>query len=118
MNAPAPPRTCRTGVQLAVFRLVQEALTNTMKHAGPRASAAVRLQASPGEVRVDVEDDGTGGTAEPGAAGGGLTGMRERISASGGELDCGPREPQGWRVTARLHPGTRRPHHDHCAAGR
>ena len=93
-----------TGVQLAVFRLVQEALTNTMKHAGPRASAAVRLQVSPGEVRVDVEDDGTGGTAEPGAAGGGLTGMRERIKAFGGELDCGPRDPRGWRVTARLHP--------------
>ncbi len=95
-----------TGVQLAVFRLVQEALTNTMKHAGPRASAAVRLQVSPGEVRVDVEDDGTGGTAEPGAAGGGLTGMRERIKAFGGELDCGPRDPRGWRVTARLHPDT------------
>ena len=93
-----------TGVQLAVFRLVQEALTNTMKHAGPRASAAVRLQVSAGEVRVDVEDDGTGGTAEPGAAGGGLTGMRERIKAFGGELDCGPRDPRGWRVTARLHP--------------
>jgi signal transduction histidine kinase len=93
-----------TGVQLAVFRLVQEALTNTMKHAGPRASAAVRLKVSPGEVRVDVEDDGTGGTAEPGAAGGGLTGMRERIRAFGGELDCGPRDPRGWRVTARIHP--------------
>jgi signal transduction histidine kinase len=92
------------GVQLAVFRLVQEALTNTMKHAGPRASAAVRLQVSAGEVRVDVEDDGTGGSAGPGAAGGGMTGMRERIKAFGGELDCGPRDPRGWRVTARLHP--------------
>jgi signal transduction histidine kinase len=94
-----------TGVQLAVFRLVQEALTNTMKHAGPRASAAVRLQMSPGEVRVDVEDDGTGGTVALGAAGGGLTGMRERIKAFGGELDCGPRDPQGWRVSARIRPG-------------
>jgi signal transduction histidine kinase len=94
------------GVQLAVFRLVQEALTNTMKHAGPGASAAVWLRLTPAEVRVDVEDDGAGGTAEPGAAGGGLTGMRERISASGGELDFGPRQPQGWRVTARLRLGT------------
>ncbi len=93
------------GIQLAVFRLVQEALTNTMKHAGPRASAAVRLQLTPAEIRVDVEDDGTGGIAEPGA-GGGLTGMRERIGASGGELDFGPRHPRGWRVTARLHLGT------------
>jgi signal transduction histidine kinase len=94
-----------SGVQLAVFRLVQEALTNTMKHAGPRASAAVRLQVSAGEVAVDVEDDGTGGTAAVGAAGGGLTGMRERIKAFGGELDCGPRDPQGWRVSARIRPG-------------
>jgi signal transduction histidine kinase len=90
------------GIQLAVFRLVQEALTNTMKHAGPRVSAAVRLQVTPAEVRVDVVDDGTGGSAEPSAVGGGLTGMRERISAFGGELDCGPRDPRGWRVTARL----------------
>ncbi len=93
------------GIQLAVFRLVQEALTNTMKHAGPRANAAVRLQLNPAEVRVEVEDDGTGGIAEPGA-GGGLTGMRERISASGGELDFGPRHPRGWRVSARLRTGT------------
>jgi len=91
-------------IQLAVFRLVQEALTNTMKHAGPGASAAVRLQFTPAEVRVDVEDDGAGRGASPGAAGGGLTGMRERIGAFGGELDFGPRRPRGWRVTARLHP--------------
>ena len=95
--ADAPP-----GIQLAVFRLVQEALTNTMKHAGPGVSAAVRLQLTPAEVRVEVEDDGTGGTGEPRAPGGGLTGMRERVSAFGGELDCGPRQPRGWRVTARL----------------
>jgi signal transduction histidine kinase len=94
-----------TGVQLAVFRLVQEALTNTMKHAGPRASAAVRLQVSSGEVSVDIEDDGAGGMTSVGAAGGGLTGMRERIRAFGGDLDCGPRDPQGWRVSARIRPG-------------
>jgi signal transduction histidine kinase len=90
------------GLQLAVFRLVQEALTNTMKHAGPGVSAAVRLQLTPAEVQVEVEDDGTGGTGEPGVPGGGLTGMRERVSAFGGELDCGPRLPRGWRVAARL----------------
>ena len=91
------------GIQLAVFRLVQEALTNTMKHAGPGVSAAVRLQLTPVEVRVEVEDDGAGSGAGPRGAGGGLTGMRERISAFGGELDCGPRQPRGWRVAARLH---------------
>lgn len=90
------------GIQLAVFRLVQEALTNTMKHAGPGASAAVRLQLTDAEVRVEVEDDGSGGAGPARAPGGGLTGMRERVSAFGGELDCGPRHPRGWRVTARL----------------
>ena len=89
-------------IQLAVFRLVQEALTNTMKHAGPGATAAVRLQLTPAEVCVNVEDDGAG-RAGPGAAGGGLTGMRERISAFGGDLDFGPRHPRGWRVAARLY---------------
>jgi len=94
------------GLQLAVFRLIQEALTNTMKHGGPGASAAVRLQLTPAEVRVEVEDDGTGGTGAARAPGGGLTGMGERVSAFGGELTCGPRHPRGWRVTARLDPDT------------
>jgi signal transduction histidine kinase len=97
VSADPPP-----GVQLAVFRLVQEALTNTMKHAGPGASAAVRLEFGGGEVRVEVEDDGLGSAAGPQAPGGGLTGMRERVGAFGGELDCGQREPRGWRVAARL----------------
>ena len=77
-----------------------------MKHAGPDASAAVRLQLEPGEVRVEVEDDGIGGAGEPRGSGGGLPGMAERVSAFGGELTCGPRHPRGWRVTARLDPGT------------
>ncbi len=89
-------------IQLAVFRLIQEALTNTMKHGGPGATAAVRLQFAPAEVRVDVEDNGVGSGAESGTCGGGLTGMRERISAFGGDLDFGPRDPRGWRVSARL----------------
>jgi signal transduction histidine kinase len=93
------------GVQLVIFRLVQEALTNTMKHAGPGASAAVRLDLTPGEVQVEVDDDGAGGTGVPGAPGGGLTGMQQRIGAFGGQLTCGPRQPCGWRVTARLDPG-------------
>ena len=101
-----PPADTPPGVQLVVFRLVQEALTNTMKHAGPGASAAVRLRLEPGEVRVEVEDDGVGSAGVPRAPGGGLTGMRERVSAFGGELTCGPRQPRGWRVTARLDPGT------------
>ena len=97
-----PPGDTPPGVQLVVFRLVQEALTNTMKHAGPGASAAVRLQLAPGEVRVEVEDDGGGSVGIPCIPGGGMTGMAERVSAYGGELTCGPCQPRGWRVTARL----------------
>ncbi len=97
-TSPDPP----PAIQLAVFRLVQEALTNTMKHAGPGATAAVRLRLTVAGIHVDVEDDGAGPGGGPGAAGGGLTGMRERISAFGGELDFGPRDTRGWRVTARL----------------
>jgi len=100
-----PPGETTPGVQLAVFRLVQEALTNTMKHAGPGASAAVRLRLEPGEVRVEVEDDGVGTAGVPRAPGGGLTGMSERVGAFGGELTCGPRQPRGWRVTARFDSG-------------
>ena len=74
-----------------------------MKHAGPGANAAVRLQFGTDEVRVEVEDDGLGSDGKPRAPGGGLTGMRDRVGAFGGELDCGPRQPRGWRVTARLH---------------
>jgi signal transduction histidine kinase len=99
-----PPGDTPPGVQLVIFRLVQEALTNTMKHAGPGASASVRLQLTPGEVHVEVEDDGVGSAGVPGAPGGGLTGMQQRVGAFGGELTCGPRQPCGWRVTARLDP--------------
>jgi signal transduction histidine kinase len=97
-----PPGDTSPGVQLVVFRLVQEALTNTMKHAGPGASAAVRLQLGPGELRVEVEDDGAGKAGAPCTPGGGMTGMAERVSAYGGELTCGACQPRGWRVTARL----------------
>ncbi len=100
-----PPGDTPPGVQLVIFRIVQEALTNTMKHAGPGANAAVRLQLTPGEVHVEVEDDGVGSAGVPGAPGGGLTGMRQRVGAFGGELTCGPRQPRGWRVTACLDPG-------------
>jgi signal transduction histidine kinase len=91
------------GVQLAVYRLVQEALTNTLKHGGAGARASVRLSFVPGELRVDVNDDGAG-SAAPAAAGvgGGLPGMRERVRAYGGDVQAGPRQPAGWAVSARL----------------
>jgi signal transduction histidine kinase len=98
------------GVQLTVYRLVQEALTNTLKHGGAGARATVRLQFQPGELLVDIDDDGAGlptaprpaSGAAPATAGGGLVGMRERARAYGGDVQAGPRAPGGWQVSARL----------------
>jgi signal transduction histidine kinase len=91
-------------VQLTVYRLVQEALTNTLKHGGAGARAGVRLDFAPGELRVDIDDDGVGAAAPATqAAGSGLAGMRERVHAYGGDVQAGPRQPAGWKVSARLH---------------
>jgi len=90
------------GVQLTVYRLVQEALTNTLKHGGTGARACVRVQFQPGELRVDIDDDGAGATA-PAGMGSGLVGMRERVHAYGGDVQAGPRQPGGWKVSAQLH---------------
>jgi signal transduction histidine kinase len=94
------------GAGLAVYRIVQEALTNTLKHAGPRASAQVRLRYTVAGVDVEVTDDGAGRPARlaPGTAAGGhgLAGMIERAASYGGEVQAGPCPPTGWRVRARL----------------
>jgi signal transduction histidine kinase len=91
------------GLQLTVYRLVQEALTNALKHAGPGARAAVRLRFLPGELHLEVDDDGTGGNGTGGTgSGSGLLGMTERARAYGGDVLAGPREPHGWRVSAHL----------------
>jgi signal transduction histidine kinase len=92
------------GVQLTVYRLVQEALTNTLKHGGAGARASVRLRYLPGELLVDIDDDGAGAITAPATAGvgSGLLGMRERVHAYGGDVQAGPRQPGGWQVSARL----------------
>ncbi|GLI28741.1 two-component sensor histidine kinase [Agromyces rhizosphaerae] len=87
------------GRGLAVYRVVQEALTNVRRHANAR-SAAVVVTATPDAVTVTVTDDG-GGHAASGAAGHGLFGMRERVAIYGGELEAGPQEG-GWHVRAEL----------------
>jgi signal transduction histidine kinase len=94
------------GAGLAVYRIVQEALTNTLKHAGPRASAQVRLRYTAAGVDVEVSDDGAGRPARSAAGtvtdGHGLAGMIERATSYGGEVEAGPRPGTGWRVRARL----------------
>jgi signal transduction histidine kinase len=97
------PAELSAAAQLAVYRLVQEALTNTLKHGGEGASAVVSLSYLPGGLRVDIEDDGAGARApRPETAGRGLAGMRQRVQAFGGEVQAGPRSPAGWRVSASL----------------
>ncbi|UZJ24148.1 sensor histidine kinase [Rhodococcus antarcticus] len=92
------------GLQLTAYRVVQEALTNSLKHAGAGASATVRLRHTPDELAVEVSDDGAGRRGAPVGSGRGLVGMRERVAAFGGEVEAGPRPGGGWVVTARLRP--------------
>jgi signal transduction histidine kinase len=89
------------GLQLAAYRIVQEALTNTLKHAGPGAQAHVALEWGADRLTVDVRDTGaetTGLVAE----GGGLRGMRERAAVYDGAVQAGPRPGGGWRVHTEL----------------
>ncbi|GAA0573656.1 sensor histidine kinase [Paractinoplanes ferrugineus] len=87
------------GMALAVYRIVQESLTNTLKHAGPATAATVRVAYGPDRIEVDVTDTGAGvPRVVPG--GHGLVGMRERVSLYGGAFDAGPRLGGGWRVRA------------------
>ena len=100
------PRPLDAGVELSAFRIVQEALTNTLKHA-PDARAAVTIRYLPDALEVEVVDDGgsgrstNGALAHPGDAGHGLIGMRERVAVFGGTLEAG-RLGAGFRVAARL----------------
>jgi signal transduction histidine kinase len=90
------------GVELTAYRLVQEALTNTRRHADA-AHACVRLAYAPGELRVEVTDDGRG--PDGGRPGHGLIGMRERTALYGGRLETGPAPGGGFRVAAVLPTG-------------
>jgi signal transduction histidine kinase len=94
------PRPLPASVDLAVYRILQEALTNVARHAHP-ATATVRLTYANDDVTLEVEDDGAGNGAPP-AAGNGIAGMRERVAALGGDFSAGPRGDSGFRVAARL----------------
>jgi signal transduction histidine kinase len=88
---------------LTVYRIVQEALTNAVRHDGAGAAVAVAVRCGSGVVDVEVVDDGHGTPAEgPPGAGTGLIGMRERVEVFGGDLVAGPAAGGGWRVAARL----------------
>jgi signal transduction histidine kinase len=104
LHASDVPQGLPPGVDLTAFRVIQEALTNVIKHAGkPRTSVSIDYRC--GDLVVEVADAGqqapTAGPAVPGA-GRGLLGLRERTALYGGELEAGPRPRGGWLLRARL----------------
>ena len=98
-------RALPASAALSVYRIVQEALTNSLRHAGP-ARARVILRYLPDALEVQVSDNGSGGSAAPADhSGHGLIGMRERVALFGGELTAGPRPEGGYAVVARIPTG-------------
>lgn len=98
-------RRLGSALELSAYRIVQEALTNTLKHAGPSATAAVTLDYAPDELTIDVVDDG--GDTSPTApafpvSGHGLLGAKERAALFGGSVTAGPVAGGGWRLHACL----------------
>jgi signal transduction histidine kinase len=96
-----PPATLDPGVELAAFRIIQEALTNARRHA-PGAAIDVELHFTDDVLRLHVRDNGPGPPAAPLAGGHGLAGMRERAAAAGGELRTGPAPGGGFLIEATL----------------
>lgn len=92
------------GTELTVYRVVQESLTNTLKHTEPPTTSEVRLEWASGELALSIVDDGAarnGSAAQVAAAQGrGIRGMRERVEQAGGRFESGPAAHGGWRVAA------------------
>jgi signal transduction histidine kinase len=103
------PRPLPPGLDLSAYRIVQESLTNTLKHGGPGAVADVKIRYDDTLLTLEVTDDGRGAAADaPGSADGhGLVGMQERVALHQGELTVGPRRGGGFAVAARLPVGDR-----------
>jgi signal transduction histidine kinase len=96
----APETALAPGVDLAAYRVVQEALTNAIKHAGP-ARAWVTVRYAGRTLELEIADDGRA-APKNGGQGHGLVGMRERVTLYGGELEAGPRAAGGYAVHARF----------------
>ena len=98
----AEPMQLPPGMALAVYRIVQESLTNVLKHAGAGAKAGVTIIRSRGTVRVSVHDDGAGPSGRASSTAHGIVGMRERVAAYGGTLRTGARPGGGFEVEASI----------------
>jgi signal transduction histidine kinase len=101
VSAEGPQRTLPVSVEVCAYRIVQEALTNTLKHVrDPHVSVALRYEER--ELRIEVRDDGGTGTHASTGGGRGIAGMRERVELFGGTLAVGPHAAGGFGVHARL----------------
>ncbi|MEV1131546.1 sensor histidine kinase [Agromyces sp. NPDC049794] len=100
-------RAVSPGMALVIYRVVQESLTNTLRHTVPPTSSEVRLHWGADELMLEVVDDGTSrpGSSAP-AAGSGIRGMRDRVERLGGRLDSGPGNGGGWRTRATFPTGS------------
>ena len=87
-----------TRVDLSAFRIIQESLTNSLRHAGPDAHATVHVAVDGGVLGIEVADDGVGQSSWIGGSGRGLAGMRERAELLGGRFEAGPTGEAGFRV--------------------
>jgi signal transduction histidine kinase len=104
------PAAMSEGRQLTVYRIVQEALTNTLKHGGPLVNVSVRLRYARDALEIHVDDDGRGAAAPDDGRGHGLAGMRERVAVYGGTVRAAPRPGGGFQVVALI------PVHEEVAA--
>jgi signal transduction histidine kinase len=95
-------RPLPVGVDLSVYRIVQEALTNTLKHGGDAPHARVLLRYTPRSIEIEMTDDGVGATAGSDGIGRGLIGMRERVAFLDGNIETGPAPGGGFVVRARI----------------
>jgi signal transduction histidine kinase len=96
------PVVTSQGTQLTIYRLVQEALTNTLKHARAASAAEIHLHYGAGAIELEVTDDGSAVPVRSPVEGHGIAGMRERAAVHGAALEAGPRPGGGWRVHTRL----------------
>ncbi|GGN25579.1 sensor histidine kinase [Streptomyces fuscichromogenes] len=102
LDVSGDPSAVPVPAQLTVYRLVQEALTNTLKHTPPGTRAEVRVRCAAQHVTVRITDDGPVAELPDRTGGQGLHGMRERAAVYGGEFEAGPRHDGGWQVRAVL----------------
>jgi signal transduction histidine kinase len=107
MEVTGAPFALPATAELAVYRIIQEALTNTLKHA-PGAMARIRLDYQPGQVGLEITDTGPPGgpprAFSPTGGGHGIAGMRERAALFAGQVTAGPVPGGGWRIQATLRP--------------